>query len=90
MKKPRLGQNYLIDENIAREIIHHANISNNQHVLEIGPGKGILTDILLEKAKSLTAIEIDSKLCLALTDRFKTKKNFKIKGTSFKTCCYYR
>jgi 16S rRNA (adenine1518-N6/adenine1519-N6)-dimethyltransferase len=78
MKKPRLGQNYLIDENIAREIIHHANISNNQHVLEIGPGKGILTDILLEKAKSLTAIEIDSKLCLALTDRFKTKKNFQL------------
>ncbi|SVE58185.1 uncharacterized protein METZ01_LOCUS511039, partial [marine metagenome] len=35
--------------------------------MEIGPGKGILTDILLEKAMSLTAIEIDSKLCLALT-----------------------
>ncbi len=78
MKKPRLGQNYLIDENIACEIIHHANISKNQHVLEIGPGKGILTDILLEKAKSLTAIEIDSKLCLALTDRFKAKENFQL------------
>jgi 16S rRNA (adenine1518-N6/adenine1519-N6)-dimethyltransferase len=78
MKKPRLGQNYLIDENIAREIIHHANISNNQHVLEIGPGKGILTDILLEKAKSLTAIEIDSKLCLALTNRFKANESFQL------------
>ena len=41
MKKPRLGQNYLIDEDIAREIIHHAGISNNQYVFEIG-GEGTL------------------------------------------------
>ena len=78
MKKPRLGQNYLIDENIAHEIIHHAGISNNQHVLEIGPGQGILTTLLLEKAKSLIAIEIDSKLCLALTERFNENKNFQL------------
>ena len=78
MKKPRLGQNYLIDEDIAREIIHHADISNDQYVLEIGPGKGILTNLLLEKAKSLTAIEIDSRLCSTLTDRFKAYENFKL------------
>ena len=78
MKKPRLGQNHLIDEDIAREIIHHADISNDQYVLEIGPGKGILTNLLLEKAKSLTAIEIDSRLCSTLTDRFKAYENFKL------------
>ena len=78
MKKPRLGQNYLIDENIAQEIIHQAGISNDQYVLEIGPGQGILTTLLLEKAKSLIAIEIDPKLCLALTDRFKENKNFQL------------
>ena len=78
MKKPRLGQNYLIDEDIAREIIHHADISNDQYVLEIGPGKGILTNLLLEKAKSLTAIEIDSRLCSTLTNRFKAYENFKL------------
>jgi 16S rRNA (adenine1518-N6/adenine1519-N6)-dimethyltransferase len=78
MKKPRLGQNYLIDEDIAREIIHLASISNDQRVLEVGPGKGILTGILLDKAKSLTAIEIDSKLCLELTDRFKKQNKFQL------------
>ena len=78
MKKPRLGQNYLIDEDIAREIIHQARVSNDQCVLEIGPGKGILTALLLEKAKSLTAIEIDSRLCLALADRFEIYENFQL------------
>ena len=78
MKKPRLGQNYLVDEDIAREIIDHAGTSNDQYVLEIGPGKGILTALLLGKVKSLTALEIDSKLCLALTDRFKGNENFQL------------
>ena len=78
MKKPPLGQNYLINEGIAREIIFQAGISSNQHVLEIGPGKGILTALLLKKAKSLTAIEIDSGLCLALTDSFKAYENFQL------------
>ena len=58
MKKPRLGQNYLTDDSIAHKIVHHAGISNDQHVLEIGPGKGILTALLLEKAKSLKHIEV--------------------------------
>ena len=78
MKKPPLGQNYLINEDIAREIISQAGISNDQHVLEIGPGKGILTTLLLKKAKSLTAIEIDSGLCLALTNSFKAYENFQL------------
>lgn len=78
MKKPRLGQNYLIDENIACEIIRHAGLSNDQHVLEIGPGKGMLTTLLLENSMSLTAIEIDPKLCLALSDRFNVHENFEL------------
>ena len=49
MKKQRLGQNFLINENIAREIIEQAGVSNDQNVLEIGPGKGILTAILIKK-----------------------------------------
>ena len=92
MKKPRLGQNYLIDENIACEIIRHAGLSNDQHVLEIGPGKGILTTLLLENSMSLTAIEIDPKLCLALIDRFNVHENFEliktdISGLDSNTAC---
>ena len=78
MKKQTLGQNYLIDEGIALEIIQQAGISSDQHVLEIGPGKGILTSLLLEKAKSLIAVEIDSSLCSTLMDRFGTCENFKL------------
>jgi len=78
MKKQPLGQNYLIDEKIALEIIKQAGVNSDQHVLEIGPGKGILTALLLKKAKSLTAIEIDPKLCSALTECFGAYKNFQL------------
>ena len=78
MKKQLLGQNYLIDEGIALEIIQQAGVSPDQHVLEIGPGRGILTALLLGKAKSLTAIEIDPKLCSTLMDCFGTCKNFQL------------
>jgi len=76
MKKPPLGQNYLIDEDIASEIVDQTGVSNNQHVLEIGPGKGILSALILKNAKSLTAIEIDPKLCMILSNRFKQYENF--------------
>ncbi|HKO30994.1 MAG TPA: rRNA adenine N-6-methyltransferase family protein, partial [Nitrospiraceae bacterium] len=39
----RLGQNFLIDPNIVRKIVALADLSSNDHVLEIGPGRGILT-----------------------------------------------
>ncbi len=78
MRKQPLGQNYLINESIALEIIQQAGVSSDQPVLEIGPGKGILTAILLEQAKSLTALEIDSKLCSVLRDRFGENENFKL------------
>ncbi|MCH7499109.1 MAG: ribosomal RNA small subunit methyltransferase A, partial [Nitrospinae bacterium] len=49
-KKRPLGQNFLNDPNIAAEIIHQANIPPEARVVEIGPGKGILTRELLKKA----------------------------------------
>jgi 16S rRNA (adenine1518-N6/adenine1519-N6)-dimethyltransferase len=60
MKK--LGQNFLIDKNIAELEVKQADIKNNDVVLEIGPGKGILTKVLSEKAKKVIAIEIDKNL----------------------------
>ncbi|MDP6231452.1 MAG: rRNA adenine N-6-methyltransferase family protein, partial [Nitrospinaceae bacterium] len=78
MKKQPLGQNYLINESIALDIIQQAGVSPDQPVLEIGPGKGILTAILLEQAESLTAIEIDPKLCSALKDRFGKNEKFQL------------
>ncbi len=65
----RLGQNFLIDPNIIRKIISLAELSPNNSVLEIGPGRGILTDALCQSAGRVTAIEIDPRLHTYLTER---------------------
>jgi 16S rRNA (adenine1518-N6/adenine1519-N6)-dimethyltransferase len=78
MKKRPLGQNFLIDADIAENIIKLAQVQVGQSVLEIGPGKGILTQILLDKFDSLTAIEIDTQLARDLKNRFGSKKLFKL------------
>ncbi|NJN68974.1 MAG: ribosomal RNA small subunit methyltransferase A [Nitrospira sp.] len=64
-----LGQNFLIDPNIIRKIITLAELSLNDSVLEIGPGRGILTDALCQSAGRVTAIEIDPRLHAYLTER---------------------
>ncbi len=78
MKKRPLGQNFLIDHNIAQNIIQLAHIQPDEHVVEIGPGKGILTQLLLEQADSLTAIELDPRLSRELQSRFGDTPSFKL------------
>lgn len=58
----RLGQNFLIDANIVRKIVALAELSTNDHVLEIGPGRGILTKALCHAAGRVTAVEVDPRL----------------------------
>ena len=60
--KQKLGQNFLIDKRVAEREVEYAGIKNNDVVLEIGPGQGILTRLLAEKAKRVIAIEIDKNL----------------------------
>jgi 16S rRNA (adenine1518-N6/adenine1519-N6)-dimethyltransferase len=60
--KNKLGQNFLIDNNVAEREVKYADISKNDVVLEIGPGKGILTNILASQAKEVIAIELDKNL----------------------------
>ena len=57
-----LGQNFLIDEAILKQIVDAAQIQPDDHIVEIGPGIGVLTKELLNKAKKITAIEIDENL----------------------------
>ncbi len=58
----KLGQHFLIDKHVAEREITYADIGTDDVVLEIGPGKGILTQLLAKKAKKVIAIEIDSAL----------------------------
>ena len=69
-KKRKLGQNFLTDPEIATEILNISNITSNDLVLEIGPGRGILTEGLIRRAKELTVLEIDPVLCSGLKKRF--------------------
>ena len=55
----RLGQNFLIDKNVLQTIVETANIKKGDHVLEIGPGLGVLTRALIEQGADVTAIEQD-------------------------------
>ncbi|MBI3336442.1 ribosomal RNA small subunit methyltransferase A [Candidatus Peregrinibacteria bacterium] len=60
--KKSLGQHFLISRNILHTIIQAANIQPDDHIVEIGPGIGILTRELLKQTKHVTAIEIDTSL----------------------------
>ena len=73
--KKSLGQNYLIDLNIIKKIVSLTKITN-KNILEIGPGKGALTEeILKNKPKSLIIIEKDNVLCEELKIKYKNQEN---------------
>lgn len=57
--KKRLGQNFLVDENVINTIINEANIKQDDIVLEIGPGIGFVTEQLAQKAQKVIAVELD-------------------------------
>ena len=64
--KRSFGQNFLTDPNIARKIVETALPEPGGNVVEIGPGLGALTGLLLERADNVTAIEVDRDLAAAL------------------------
>ena len=58
----KFGQNFLVDESILKSIIDCSELSKDDCVLEIGPGLGVMTQALCEKAGKVLAVEIDRKL----------------------------
>ncbi len=69
-----LGQNFLHDQNQLQRIIEAAEIKPTDKILEIGPGLGPLTELLLEKAGEVLAIETDARLVDFLRERFGTEE----------------
>src|SRR4030095_5494372 len=65
--RKRLGQNFLIHENIIDSILRLLNLASQDEIVEIGPGLGLLTGRLVNTVKGVWAVEIDS----ALVDRLK-------------------
>jgi len=68
--KKSLGQNFLVDSRVAKKIISTADISSDDTILEIGPGRGALTRHLAETSKRLVGIELDPELASELQARF--------------------
>lgn len=76
--KKSLGQNFLTNTEIIKDIVKNAHLTNKDTIIEIGPGEGILTQSLAEKSKKVIAIEIDDRLIPILNEKFKDAKNVEI------------
>lgn len=67
----RFGQNFLVDPNIIARIVTAVNPQAGDHLLEIGPGRGALTDLLVQTSARLDIIEIDRDLVALLRERYR-------------------
>lgn len=76
--KKSLGQNFLVDEKVIGKIVSAINLTPEDTVIEIGPGRGALTERLVETEANVIAIELDSGLVPVLRDQFSDNTNFRI------------
>lgn len=81
--KKKWGQNFLTDKNIARKIVRAAEITPQSLIIEIGPGRGALTDLLLNSGALYLGVEIDPQLAEELNTRFTEKSNFALIRQNF-------
>lgn len=73
-----LGQNFLIDDAVIEKIVNGAEVEKDDIVIEIGPGLGSMTKVLLERARKVICIELDPKMVKILHDRFIVYNNIEI------------
>ncbi len=73
-----LGQHFLIDKNIVHKIVRLAELQPGETVLEIGPGRGILTEALLDSSGLVVAVELDAALCARLRSTLGRRSNFRL------------
>jgi len=84
-RKPKLGQNFLIDAGAAHRIVDALGDVSNRTVIEIGPGRGVLTRLLVARAKRVIGIELDRVLAAQLRMNHATKPNLEILESDFLT-----
>ena len=77
-KRPKLGQNFLADKSYAAKIVEAVGDVSQQRVIEIGPGRGVLTDLLAQRAARVIAIELDRVLAAQLRMRYSLRQNIEI------------
>ena len=76
--RKRFGQNFLRDATVVHRIVMAVNPHTDDHLVEIGPGEGVLTAALLAQTTQLDAIEIDRDLAALLGRRFATSPHFRL------------
>src|ERR1039458_6937259 len=81
--KPKLGQNFLTDLGAAQRVVEALGDVSNRTVIEIGPGRGVLTDVLAARAKHVIGIELDRVMAAQLRMRYATKPNVEILESDF-------
>jgi 16S rRNA (adenine1518-N6/adenine1519-N6)-dimethyltransferase len=77
-RKPKLGQNFLVDDQARHRIAGALGDTSQRTVLEIGPGRGAITDILAGRCRRLIALELDRALAAELRFRFRDRSNVEI------------
>ena len=77
-RKPKFGQNFLIDDNARHAIADALGDISSRTVIEIGPGHGAITSLLAPKAKRLVALELDRALAAELTFKFRDQPHVEI------------
>lgn len=77
-RKPKLGQNFLRDSRAAEKIVDALGDISSRIVVEIGPGHGILTEVLARRAGRVIAVELDRVLTAQLRLRFSRRPNVEI------------
>ena len=79
-----LDQHFMVDEELCKRIVSYLKIRKDEAVLEIGPGKGALTNYLIKKTDKVVVIELSYKLSTELISKFKTVKVINESITNFK------
>src|SRR5947207_5430630 len=74
--RQRFGQNFMIDQNLVRLVAEAGELTQEDLVIEVGPGTGTLTEELLERAGRVVAVEIDRDLAKLLRERVGANEKF--------------